>query len=84
MLQLIDKKVAVKKSMLEDILKEKFPNAEVEIVALVDDNDHYSITIKDSIFAGKNRVEQQRIVNKVLGELLKGDLHAMQLKTIAI
>ncbi len=73
----------VEKSKLEDILKEKFPNAEVEILALVDDNNHYSITIKDSIFAGKSRVEQQRVVNKVLGDLLKGELHAMQLKTIA-
>jgi len=75
--------VPVEKSKLEDILKEKFPNAEVEILALVDDNNHYSITIKDSIFAGKSRVEQQRVVNKVLGDLLKGELHAMQLKTIA-
>jgi stress-induced morphogen len=74
----------VEKSKLEDILKEKFPNSEVEIVALADDNDHYSITIKDPIFTGKNRVEQQRIVNKALGDLLKKELHAMQLKTIAI
>lgn len=72
----------VEKSKLESILQEKFPNAEITVTALVDDNDHYSIVVKDSIFNGKNRVEQQRIVNKALGELLKSDLHAMQLKTI--
>ena len=72
----------VEKSKLENILQEQFPEAEITVTALVDDNDHYSVVIKDSIFNGKNRVEQQRIVNKALGDLLQGELHAMQLKTL--
>lgn len=75
--------MAIEKSELHNLLQEKFPEAEIEITALVDDNDHYSVVVKDEIFNGKNRVEQQRIVNKALGDLLKSRLHAMQLKTIA-
>ncbi|MBL6665069.1 MAG: BolA/IbaG family iron-sulfur metabolism protein [Rickettsiales bacterium] len=74
----------VEKSKLENILQEQFPEAEIIVTALVDDNDHYSIVIKDSVFNGKNRVEQQRIVNKALGDLLQKELHAMQLKTIGV
>ena len=74
----------VEKSKLENILREKFPDAKITVTALVDDNDHYSVVVEDSIFNGKNRVEQQRIVNKALGDLLKTDLHAMQLKTIGV
>ena len=69
---------------LEKILTEKFPQAQIKIVALVDDGDHYSVEIADKIFAGKNRVEQHKIVNEALKEILGGALHAMQLKTIAI
>jgi len=72
----------IEKDKLHNILQSKFPEAQIEITALVDDNDHYSVVIKDSIFNDKSRIEQQRLVNKALGDLLKGELHAMQLKTI--
>ena len=73
----------IPKHDLEKILQESFPNAEIEVVALVDDNNHYSVTIKDEIFTGKTRVAQHKIVNAALKDLLLGDiLHAMQLKTL--
>ncbi|NBV07042.1 MAG: BolA/IbaG family iron-sulfur metabolism protein [Proteobacteria bacterium] len=66
---------------LEKLLRENFPEAQIKVVALVDDDNHYSVEIADKIFAGKTRVEQHKIVNNALKEILGDVLHAMQLKT---
>ncbi len=66
---------------LEKLLHENFPNAKIKVVALVADDNHYSVEISDKIFAGKTRVEQHKIVNSALKEILGDVLHAMQLKT---
>lgn len=73
--------MAIAQDKLEGILKENFPKAQIKVVALVDDGDHYSVEIVDEIFAGKTRVQQHKIVNEALKEILGGALHAMQLKT---
>ncbi len=71
----------IAKKNLEKILAENFPNAKIEVIALVDDDNHYSVKIIDKIFAGKTRVEQHKLVNNALKEILGDVLHAMQLKT---
>jgi stress-induced morphogen len=68
---------------LEKILHQNFPQAQIEVVALVADDNHYSVKIIDKIFAGKTRVEQHKLVNSALKEILGDVLHAMQLKTSA-
>lgn len=73
--------MAIAQKELESILQEKFPSAKIEVVDLVGDEDHYSVTIKDKAFAGKTKIAQHRMVNEALKELLAGKLHAMQLKT---
>jgi stress-induced morphogen len=70
---------------LQQILTEKFPEAKIDIIDLAGDDNHYSVTISDKIFANKNRIEQHKLVNKALKDYLdSGILHAMQLKTIAL
>lgn len=71
----------IAKKNLEKILAENFPSAKIEVTALVDDDNHYSVKIIDKIFAGKTRVEQHKLVNNALKEILGDVLHAMQLKT---
>ncbi len=71
----------IAKKNLEKILAENFPSAKIEVIALVDDDNHYSVKIIDKIFAGKTRVEQHKLVNNALKEILGDVLHAMQLKT---
>ncbi len=73
----------IAKKDLENILREKFPNAKVEVVDLAGDDDHYSVTIIDKIFAGKTRIAQHKLVNEALGDVIKTQLHAMQLKTLS-
>lgn len=68
---------------LEKILHQNFPQAQIEVVALVADDNHYSVKIIDKIFAGKTRIEQHKLVNNALKEILGDVLHAMQLKTSA-
>ena len=68
---------------LQKILQEKFPAGEIQIVDLAGDDDHYSVTIIDEIFAGKTRIMQHKLVNEALGDVIKIQLHAMQLKTIS-
>jgi stress-induced morphogen len=71
----------IAKSDLEKLLQENFPQAQIKVIALVDDDNHYSVQITDKIFAGKTRVEQHKMVNNALKEILGDVLHAMQLKT---
>ncbi len=75
--------MAIAQKKLETILRQHFPQAELQVVDTVGDEDHYSVTIIDKIFAGKSRVEQHKMVNAALKEELAGVLHAMQLKTLA-
>ena len=68
---------------LESLLRAGFPNAQLEIVDTVGDQDHYSVKIIDKVFAGKTRVEQHKMVNTALAGHLGGALHALQIKTSA-
>ena len=76
-------KMPIAQKDLEKLLRENFPEAQIEVVALVADDNHYSVKITDKIFAGKTRVEQHKMVNNALKEILGDVLHAMQLKTSA-
>lgn len=71
----------IAKIKLEEMIKNSFPNAQIEVIALIDDDNHYSVKIIDKIFTGKTRIEQHKMVNIALKEILGDVLHAMQLKT---
>ncbi|MFM6853659.1 MAG: BolA family protein [Sphingopyxis sp.] len=44
---------------------------------------HFSVTIISAAFAGKNRVERQRMVNHALGDLMRDNIHAMAINAQA-
>jgi len=73
--------MAIEKDLLESMLSASFPDAEIKLVDLVGDKDHYSLEIKSQQFAGKSRVEQHKIVNLALKECLGTSLHALTIKT---
>ena len=75
--------MAIASDKLQKILQNSFPNANIELVDLVGDSDHYSVTIIDKIFANKSRVEQHKMVNLALKEILGDELHALQIKTLS-
>lgn len=71
----------IAKEKLEEILRSKFPQAKIQVIDTAGDENHYSVTIIDEIFAGKTRIEQHKMVNLALKEILGDTLHAMQLRT---
>lgn len=71
----------IAKNELEQMLREAFPQAQIEIKDLAGDDDHWAAEIKDDGFAGKSRMQQHRMVYAALKGKMGGELHALQLKT---
>ena len=68
---------------LEAILREGFPDAQIEIQDLAGDGDHYKARIVSTAFAGLNRVKQHQLVYAALKGKMGGELHALALETSA-
>ena len=66
---------------LRDVLARAFPGAEVQIVDLTGTRDHYQVSIVAEAFRGQPRMRQHRMVYDALGDLMKGPIHALSLKT---
>ncbi len=73
--------MAMAAAEIEALIKAALPDAKVEIEALVDDGDHYLARVTSAAFAGKNRVQQHKLVYEALGHRMGGELHALQLQT---
>ena len=75
-------------------LKSAFPEAKIE---LIDDSEkhrghggynpagesHFTLLIESADFAGKSRVERQRMVHAALGEFVGNRVHALSIKAKA-
>lgn len=57
------------------------PEADIQLEDLAGDNDHWKVTVTSSLFAGKSRVEQHRMVNAAFGRDLGTTLHALAVVT---
>ena len=67
---------------IENLIKSAIPDAEISIKDLAGDDNHYSATIKSKFFAGKNKVEQHKLVYKALNGKMGNELHALSLVTV--
>jgi stress-induced morphogen len=70
-------------SQIETMIRAALPDAEVEISDLAGDGDHYSARVVSRAFAGLPRVRQHQLVYAALGGRMGGELHALQLTTVA-
>lgn len=68
---------------IESMIRAAFPDAEVTITALADDNDHWRAEVISSAFQGKSRVQQHQMVYAALKGHMGGALHALMLTTKA-
>lgn len=66
---------------IEALLREAFPDADIEIEDLAGDGDHYKARIASGAFAGKPRVAQHQMVYAALKGRMGGALHALALET---
>lgn len=63
------------------MIKEALPDAEVEIIDLAGDGDHYKAVITSAVFEGKSRIAQHQMVYGALKGNMGGVLHALALET---
>tara|TARA_B100000989_G_scaffold224831_1_gene172182 strand:+ start:64 stop:300 length:237 start_codon:yes stop_codon:yes gene_type:complete len=73
--------MAMERSEIERLIKASMPDAEVEIIDLAGDNNHFSAHVTSSTFEGKSRIQQHKMVYDALGDKMGGILHALALKT---
>lgn len=73
--------MAIPENKLRQMIENSFPEAEIFLKDLVGDQDHYEVVIKSSLFDGKSKIEQHRMVNEALNSVLGGELHALSIKT---
>lgn len=65
------------------MIKADIPDAQVELVDLAGDGDHYKAVITSSVFEGKSRIAQHQMVYAALKGKMGGELHALALETKA-
>jgi stress-induced morphogen len=66
---------------IDALLKQAFPDADVEIIDLAGDGDHYKAIVASAAFAGKSRIAQHQMVYAALKGRMGGELHALALET---
>lgn len=67
---------------IERLIKASLPDAQVEIIDLAGDDDHFSAIVTSREFAGLTKLKQHQLVYKALGTHMGGALHALQLQTL--
>ena len=72
--------IAVTPEQIKTWIEEGMPGAEVSVEG---DGQHFEAIVICADFAGKNLLEQHRMVYDVLGDKMKADIHALSLKTRA-
>ena len=75
--------MAMEAADIERLIREGIPDAEVLIVDLRGDGDHYAAQVTSASFVGKSRVQQHQMVYKALKGSMDSALHALALTTVA-
>lgn len=63
------------------MIKDALSGADVELIDLAGDGDHYKAIITSSAFNGKSRIAQHQLVYAALKGKMGGELHALALET---
>ena len=71
----------MKQKEIESLIRTSIPDAEITITDLAGDNNHFSAHVTSSLFEGKSRVQQHKMVYDALEGRMGGILHALALKT---
>ena len=74
--------MTIKLEEIKSLIIAALPDAEISILDLAGDENHYSATIKSKIFTGKSKIEQHKLVYKALNGKMGNELHALALNTI--
>ncbi len=79
--------MAMQAEQIKALLLDSFPQADIEIIDLAGDGNHYKAVICTAEFSGKSRVSQHQMVYAALKGAMDGtndaQLHALALETRA-
>lgn len=73
--------MAMQAAEIERMIKEALPDAQIEIIDLRGDGDHYKAIVMSNAFEGKSRIQQHQMVYAALKGNMGGVLHALALET---
>jgi stress-induced morphogen len=73
--------MAIKQEEIHKLLREGFPDADIEINDLAGDDNHFAAKVKSSKFKGKTRVQQHQMVYASLKGKMGNELHALAITT---
>lgn len=62
-------------------IKVGLPDADVLMIDLAGDGDHWAARVTSAAFAGKTRIQQHKLVYDAIGRDMGGELHALALQT---
>lgn len=65
---------------IEALIRAGLPGATV--VVRSEDNVHFQATVVSAEFEGKRPLQRHQMVYRTLGELMGGEIHALQLNTL--
>lgn len=73
--------MAMDMDLIEQLIKDALPDAEVTIQDLQGDGDHYAAHVVSAAFRDKTRVQQHQMIYDALGGRMGAELHALALRT---
>jgi stress-induced morphogen len=73
--------MAMSQTEIEQLIREAFPDARVEVKDLAGDGNHYAATVVSAAFRGASKVKQHQMVYAALKGKMGGELHALALTT---
>ena len=74
--------MGMKKDEIIEMIVKSLPDAKVEVKDLAGDDNHYAATVISSLFEGKTKVNQHKMVYDALEGKMGGVLHALSLTTL--
>jgi stress-induced morphogen len=72
----------ISQSSLETLIKSRFPEASIQLIDLIGDEDHYELRIFDKELLGISKVAQHKLINQTLIGILGTKLHALTIKVL--
>lgn len=74
--------MGMKKEEIIKMIIKALPDAKVEVKDLAGDDNHYAATITSSLFEGKTKINQHKMVYDALEGKMGDVLHALSLTTL--
>jgi stress-induced morphogen len=72
----------IRNDAMTALIRETFPDAEVEIVDLTGTMDHFNVLVRSGAFRGVPLMDRHRMVESALsGARADGRIHAMSIRT---